>query len=518
MRLFANSHPVYRLFWVLSLLAPLMQADAGHKPPRAALKPVSKASSVLPTSVAIALAQAHVPAEALSVLITPLPAIALQGPQPATSPRLRHHAQDSVNPASVMKLITTYASLSLLGPDFTWRNRVYVDGTVTNGVLQGHLIVRGSGDPKLVLERVQALIEQIQAAGVREVRGDIVLDRSVFDIQAREPGSFDDDALRPYNAAPDGLLVNFKSLIYSFTPDPAAGVVRVAYEPPIAGVNVPASVPLTAGPCNDWRSSLRGQFASPTQVQFAGSFSAQCGLKTWPVAYAAPEQFSARVIQAMWLAAGGSLTGSVREGPTPARARLLTEAPSLPLSDIVADINKFSNNVMAQQLFLTLSSQNNQSARFDASRQRLLQWWHSALPDQPEPVLENGSGLSRHERSSAAALTRLLQLAASGPHAQVFQNSLGLAGVDGTVARLKDRNPTAAAIGQAWLKTGTLRDVISLAGYVQGQSGQRYTLVAIVNHANANAARPALDQLLEWTVRDLPETTLNAQARTQRPK
>jgi D-alanyl-D-alanine carboxypeptidase/D-alanyl-D-alanine-endopeptidase (penicillin-binding protein 4) len=489
------------------MIATLMQSHAAQptQPARKATKTAFNPSPPLPSSVALALTQAHVPLDALSVLIAPLPQTTLPGP-PAQVARLRHHAEASMNPASVMKLITTYAGLSLLGPDFTWRNRVYVDGTVSNGVLQGHLIVRGSGDPKLVLERLQALIAQIQAAGVREVRGDIVLDRSVFDIQPREPGSFDDEALRPYNAAPDGLLVNFKSLIYSFTPDPASGVARIQVEPPIAGVSLPAQVPLVSGPCNDWRSNLRGQFGSATQVQFAGSYIAQCGPQTWPVAYAAPEQFAGRVFQALWLAAGGALTGQVREGLTPASARLLTEAPSLPLSDIVADINKFSNNVMAQQLFLSLSSQNNQPARFDASRQKLLQWWHSTLPDQPAPVLENGSGLSRHERSSAAALTRLLQLAAHGPHAQVFQNSLGLAGVDGTVARLKDRKPQAAAIGQAWLKTGSLRDVISLAGYVQGDSGQRYTLVAIVNHANASASRPALDHLLEWTVHDrLPE-------------
>jgi D-alanyl-D-alanine carboxypeptidase/D-alanyl-D-alanine-endopeptidase (penicillin-binding protein 4) len=492
------------------------QAAQPSQPARKAIKPAFNPSPHLPASVALALARANVPLEALSVVIAPLPQTT-QPMRPPEAPRLHHHAEASVNPASVMKLITTYAGLSLLGPDFTWRNRVYVDGTVNSGVLQGNLIVRGSGDPKLVLERLQALIEQIQAAGVREIRGDIMLDRSVFDIQAREPGSFDDDALRPYNAAPDGLLVNFKSLIYSFTPDVSAGLVRVTSEPPIAGLSVPASVPLAAGPCNDWRSGLRGQFASPTHVQFGGSFSAQCGPKTWPVAYAAPDQFAPRVIQAMWLAAGGSLSGRVRDGVVPARARLLTEAASLPLSDIVADINKFSNNVMAQQLFLSLSSQNNHPARFDASKQKLLQWWQTHLPDQPAPILENGSGLSRHERSSAAALTGLLQLAASGPHAQVFQNSLGLAGIDGTVARLKDRTPNAAAIGQAWLKTGSLRDVISLGGYVQGDSGRRYTLVAIVNHANASAARPALDHLLEWTVHDQlgPET---ASARSLRAK
>jgi D-alanyl-D-alanine carboxypeptidase/D-alanyl-D-alanine-endopeptidase (penicillin-binding protein 4) len=451
--------------------------------------------SGLPAEVIQALRRAQVPVQDLSVVVAPLPDAA----QPTALPaRLSHRADARMNPASVMKLITTYAGLSLLGPDFTWRNRVYIDGPVNNGVLQGNLILRGSGDPKLVLERLQDLMGQIQAQGVREVRGDIVLDRSVFDIQPRAPGSFDAEALRPYNAAPDGLLVNFKSLIYTFTPDEAAGIARITAEPPLAGWMVTPSVPLTAGACSDWRSALHAQFGSASQVQFAGSYPRSCGEKKWPVAYAAPEQFASRVIQALWLGSGGSLTGAVREGATPASARLLSEAHSLPLSDIVADINKFSNNVMAQQLFLSLST----PGRFDASRARVLSWWRDTLPGQAEPFLENGSGLSRDERSSAAALTRLLHVAAAGPHAQVFQNSLGLAGVDGTVARLRDRNANASAIGQAWLKTGSLRDVAALAGYVQGVSGQRYSLVVIVNHVNANAARPALDALLEWTVQD----------------
>ena len=473
------------------------QAKPAHAAPRS--------SSALPTEVVQALRRAQLPEQDISVVVTPLPEASHPKALPA---RLTHRADARMNPASVIKLITTYAGLSLLGPDFTWRNRVYTDGTVNNGVLQGNLILRGSGDPKLVLERLQDLMAQIQAQGVRDVRGDMVLDRSVFDIQPRAPGSFDDEALRPYNAAPDGLLVNFKSLIYTFTPDEATGVARIAVEPPMAGLTVTPSVPLSAGACNDWRSGVRGQFGSASQVLFAGNYPRSCGEKKWPVAYAAPEQFASRVIQAMWLGSGGLLSGTVREGTTPARARLLSEAPSLPLSDIIADINKFSNNVMAQQLFLSLSN----PGRFENSRERVLTWWRTTLPGQAEPVLENGSGLSREERSSAAALTRLLQVAAAGPHAQVFQNSLGLAGVDGTVARLKDRNPNAAAIGQAWLKTGSLRDVAALAGYVQGTSGQRYSLVVIVNHSNANAARPALDKLLEWAVNDgAPRVTSNNQ-------
>jgi D-alanyl-D-alanine carboxypeptidase/D-alanyl-D-alanine-endopeptidase (penicillin-binding protein 4) len=201
----------------------------------------------------------------------------------------------------------------------------------------------------------------------------------------------------------------------------------------------------------------------------------------------------------------------------PAAARLLVEAPSLPLSEVIKDINKFSNNVMAQQLYLTLSSELGSPGRFEASRVRLSQWWRSGFAGQDEPLLDNGSGLSRNERSTAHALTALLQAAHGGPHAQHFVDSLSLAGVDGTAARLKERNPQSPVIGNAWLKTGSLRDVASVAGYVQGQSGQRYTLVAIVHHPNANQARAALDQLLEWTVRDSAQSTAPRSAQGPKP-
>jgi D-alanyl-D-alanine carboxypeptidase/D-alanyl-D-alanine-endopeptidase (penicillin-binding protein 4) len=209
-------------------------------------------------------------------------------------------------------------------------------------------------------------------------------------------------------------------------------------------------------------------------------------------------------MQALWQQAGGQLTGQVRYGSRPASAKLLLEAPSLPLSEVIKDINKFSNNVMAQQLYLTLSSELGAPGRFEASRLRLSQWWRQGFAGQDEPVLDNGSGLSRTERSTAQALTALLQAAHASPHARHFVDSLAIAGVDGTAARLKERSPQSPVIGNAWLKTGSLRDVASVAGYVQGQSGQRYTLVVVLHHPNAHQARAVLDQLLEWTVRDTP--------------
>lgn len=482
--------PFYAFLMACALWAPTAQAE-------------------LPATVRQALRQAQVPPDAIGVQVQALESS-------PTAPRLAHRENEAMNPASVMKLFTTYAGLQLLGPDHLWRTRIYATGPVRDGVLQGSLVIRGSGDPKLVVERAQAMVAEIQALGVRQVRGDIVLDRSVFDVTPRsEP--FDDEPLRPYNATPDGLLLNFKSVIYRFLPDPAGGRATVVSEPPLAGLEVPADVPLKAGPCNDWRSGLRADFGQPLRTVFAGSYPASCGERYWPVAFPAPEEFAPRMLQALWTQAGGQLTGQVRQGSTPAQAKLLLEYPSLPLREIIADINKMSNNVMAQQLFLTLSADMGAPGRFEASRLRLARWWRERFPGQFTPVLDNGSGLSRSERSTAAALGQLLRQAQQGPDADAFVQSLAVAGVDGTVQRFKERMPLSPVIGRAWLKTGSLRDVASVAGYVQGESGRRYSVVAIINHANAHQARPALDQLLDWTARDLSAAESSAPPRRHRP-
>lgn len=457
----------------------------------------------LPKEVMQALARAGVPASSLSVMVQALPTQAVQ-PTETIAPLLKHRQDASVNPASVMKLITTYAALDQLGAGFTWKNRVYIDGTLEGGVLRGNLIVRGSGDPKLVLERIDDLFKQVIARGVRQVQGDILLDRQVFDVPDKNPADFDDEPLRPYNAAPDGLLLNFKSLIFTFAPDETGKRALLRSEPPIAGVAIPMEVAASYGPCGDWRGSLQADFSQADRVTFAGRYPLSCGERVWPVAYVAPRLYAPRVIEAMWRNAGGQLTGAVREEAMPRTARLLVTTDSLPLSDIIADVNKFSNNVMAQQVFLTLSNQLPTAGRtgsFAASQRSIAAWWKSRLPEQTSPVLDNGSGLSRKERASASNINALLQHAAASPQALVFANSLGIAGVDGTVARMRDRNGASAALGQAQLKTGTLKDVAAIAGYANAQNGQRYSLAAIINHPNAGAARPALDALVEWVVK-----------------
>ena len=460
----------------------------------AALILSTPAMAELPARVRQALQQAQVPPEAVAVLVAPADTARLQ-------PSVAHREDEAMNPASVMKLLTTYAGLQLLGPDHVWRTRVYTEGRVQAGVLHGQLVLRGGGDPKLVLERVQALFAEVRAAGVQEVRGDIVLDNSVFEVALRET-PFDDEPLRPYNVAPDGLLMNFGSLIFSFSPEAGSGRARVRAEPPLAGLQLPAEVPLRNGPCQDWRSGLQADFAEPLRPRFAGGYPASCGERQWPMAFADAAQFAPRMVEALWREGGGRLSGQVRWGQVRDDAPLLLTHRSQPLRELIADINKMSNNVMAQQLFLTLSSELGAPGRMAASRLRLLQWWRAQFAGLPEPVVDNGAGLSRVERSSARALGQLLLQARRDVHAQVFLDSLAIAGVDGTVARLSERSPQSPLIGRAWLKTGSLRDVASVAGYVQGRSGRLYLVVGLVNHPNAGKARPALEQLLEWAAQE----------------
>jgi D-alanyl-D-alanine carboxypeptidase/D-alanyl-D-alanine-endopeptidase (penicillin-binding protein 4) len=457
-------------------------------------------ANVLPPAVQQALQRAGVPPEGLAVVVADA--------APPGRVHLVHRGDAPMNPASVMKLVTTVAALDVLGPAYTWRTAVLVDGPVRDGVLAGSLYLRGEGDPKLVTERLWLLLRRVQGLGIRHIGGDIVLDRSAFALPPHDPAAFDGEPLRPYNAAPDALLVNFRTQVWTFVPDAAAGVARVLADPPLAEVTVPGPVPLADGPCGDWRAALQADWSDARRPRFAGRYPLACGERIWPLAHPEPERFAARAVAGMWAQLGGGLDGRVREGTVPAglAPRLVFE--SLPLADVVRDVNKFSNNVMAQQLLLTLATATatqavgpaganahgpTAPATFDAARAVVRDWWRTRIgPDVPPPQIDNGAGLSREARATALALARLLQWVYASPWMPELMASLPVAGVDGTLRR------SAMGRGVAHLKTGSLADVQALAGYVHGADGQRRVLVAIVNHPNARAARPALDALVQW--------------------
>ena len=450
----------------------------------------ARAAEALPPGVATALDRSKLPRDAFVAMVQEVGA-------GAVAPRLTWRSEQPVNPASLMKLLTSYAALETLGQAWSWTTPVWLQGPLRDGVLDGNLVIKGSGDPKLVVERVWLLLRRVQQLGVREIRGDIVLDRSAFAVPEQNPADFDGDGLRPYNVGADALMVNYKAIVFTFTPDPARGVATIAPDVPLAGLRMDAVVPLSDGPCDDWHSALRADFTDPARHTFAGSYAAACGERTWPVAYADPKSYNARAIAGMWREIGGRLVGTVRDGIAP-NDRPSFEVSSPTLAEVVRDMNKYSNNVMAQQLFLTLAFVQRGSGTPDIARELIRQWAAERFGAAATAglVIDNGSGLTRDGRLSARLLTRLLVTAWSSPVMPELMSSLPVSGLDGTLKR------TRATLGRAHLKTGSLRDVAGIAGYVLANSGRRYAVVAIANHPNANAARTAFDALLQWIAAD----------------
>lgn len=444
----------------------------------------------IPASVRAALTQARVPLGAVSILVEP----AESGP-----PVLVHQISVAMNPASVMKLVTTYAGLDLLGPAYRFRTDVLYTGELANGVLAGDLILRGGGDPKLTYERLWQLAHQLRSRGVREIRGDVILDRGYFATPPEDPGAFDNQPRRAYNVAPDALLVNFQAVDFTFAPQPQG--VRVTAEPDLPNVGVVSRIKLTAEPCTWWRRDIRYEIDTKglmATVAFSGSMAADCGERSWPLAVLEGARFTEATWRWVWGEAGGVLRGKVRDAAAPPEAKLLYRHESEPLANLVRDMNKYSNNVMARHVFLALSAERGGTGRADESARIVREWMRERGIVAPELVLENGSGLSRRERISTATLAALLRSAWASPVMPELVASLPVLSVDGT---FKSRHAGAAG-GHAHLKGGTLDDAQAMAGYVLDRRGRRWIVVMLVNHANAPAAQPALDALAEWVYRE----------------
>ena len=445
--------------------------------------PTSAISAELPAPVTTALKEAGIPLQSVGVVV--------QGVDSAT-PLIRHNAVQPMNPASAMKLVTTYAALELLGPAYTWKTEALADSAPINGQLNGDLYLRGSGDPRLALEHFWQLLRQLRTRGVERINGDLILDRSAFALPPHDPAEFDNEPLRPYNAGPDALLVNLDSLRLTLSPNADRKTVDVIAETPDDELRIDNRITLTQDACGDWRERIKPSVVGEA-IEITGSFSTQCGekplnLSPWPA-----DRQVERLFRALWRELGGTLAGTVREGQTPPSAIGIATQESPALAEIVRDINKYSNNVMARQVFLTLAAE--RPATPDGARQRIKGWLAEKGMPMPEAVLDNGSGLSRNERISTESLSRLLLTAWKSPVMPELMSSLPLAGVDGT---LKKRLGNGAATGRAHLKTGYLDNVRAIAGYVLDRNDQRWVVVFLINDAKSRQGKPAMDALLRW--------------------
>jgi D-alanyl-D-alanine carboxypeptidase/D-alanyl-D-alanine-endopeptidase (penicillin-binding protein 4) len=474
--------------------------------------------TTLPQAVTRSLERNQIPKDAVSISVIE---IETTRPGKNTSKNiLGWRATEAMNPASTMKLLTTLAGLDILGPQYRWRTNIYTDGVIRQGVLKGNLYLQGTGDPKLIPEELAKLMKSLQALGIQKIDGNLFFDRSAYAPSVMEHNTIDGEALRAYNVPPDPLLYAFRTLSFQLGKSRTADFIDISYTPKLSQLKIDNQMQLVDQPCDSWKNNIRFNLDSegisktnqPLVAQFSGAFPSTCNGVNYNVVALDADTFLTQGFTAAWQLSGGTWVKVPigKSGVTPLAARLLLQFEGISLADDVLDINKYSNNVMARQLLLTLALEKIGKPATTANGEIVIQSWlkQNSL-DFPGLVIENGSGLSRNEAISAEQMNQLLFTARNLPVGEIFYNSLPIAGTDGT---MKNRLMTQLRKflhlkkkPEVRIKTGSLADVRTISGYVLSKSGKLYAVSSFINHPNAGRGLEAHDQLLAWLLEDGPE-------------
>lgn len=447
-----------------------------------------QAFAELPPVVLSALQSAGIPESDVAVYVQPVA---------EETAILSHNAGVSMNPASVMKLVTTNAALDLLSPTFRWKTEVYTTGNVVNGTLSGDLIIKGYGDPSFKSQDFWRLLMRLQQVGIKKITGNLIIDKDYFDKDVATEEVFDSEIWRAYNAPPSTFLVNGRNTSFRFSV--VENVLTLDQEFDLPEIEIINNMKLVETGCTAWRNPMRYQVkvnGNRAVVTFSGTFSPSCGEKYLELSVFDDEKYAFFTFKKLWRQLGGQFNGALKVSETPDAAVKVLEQTSDPLGYVVRDINKWSNNLMARQLLLTIGAEQvGAPATTGKGEAAIKDWLFNKGLLFNELVVHNGSGLSREARITAEHLGQMLVSAYRGPTMPEFMASMPILSKDGTVmGRLKNGQSN----GRVHLKTGSLNGVSAIAGYVLDENQHRHALVMLVNHAKAGESKAAQDALIEW--------------------
>lgn len=447
-------------------------------------------------------------------------------------PILAVNADKRISPASTAKLVTTLVALDRLGINFRWKTDFYADRLPDNQGKIQTLWIRGGGDPTLVVEDFALEIHRLMGHGVRHIEGNIVVDRSHFSLPKGDPAAFDGRASRPYNLLPDPAIINYRNLSFEMTPVPGKDYARIVTLPVMAGVTVPQTIALKKkGGCGNWKEAIGYRMETlkngEKRVRFNGALPRACGPRNFNVIAFDENEYIERLFRTLWEKEGGTWNGKVISGTVPQTGVTLSQQRLSPsLADTVRLVNKWSNNLIARHIFLSLgnvviaeeerqerdkqstsdskkeNSDNGvlsgslpyrRSLMLEDARQVITEWMQDNGIDPTVTYIDNGSGLSRETKTTAKAMAQLLAAGWKSPAMSDFMASLPVSGVDGTMARRK------VAVRYGHFKTGFLSDVRSVGGYVLARNGRRYAVFASVHGTkNMPGGTVFLDNVIQW--------------------
>lgn len=390
-------------------------------------------------------------------------------------PVFGYHADDRVHPASNTKLLTTAAALSRLGPAYTFATDLAAP-SITGGVVPTLYLI-GRGDPSFLTESLWKLVDEARLNGLTEVAGDLVIDESFFTGDHTPPG-FDAQTTDEAFRAPSGAAsLNFNQLVLHIAPGAKAGepvVVRVAPDSGYAKIENTARTRAKGKPRLNVIVEPDGE---RVVARISGSLTLDGGPFITRRRIVNPAIFLGMAARKLLADAKIPVRGRVLVGKAPTGTVLLARTESRPLGALVGDVNKFSNNFMAEQLFRTLGATRRGRGDWDAGRTEVLDFARADL-GRDGMRLANGSGLFGDTSMSARDLVRVLvYMKTRRPFLPEFEASLAIGGVDGTMAR----RARAALPYALRVKTGTLDGVVALSGYTLFADGSPAAFSILMN-------------------------------------
>ncbi|CAA6821971.1 MAG: D-alanyl-D-alanine carboxypeptidase (EC [uncultured Sulfurovum sp.] len=408
------------------------------------------------------------------------------------------------SPASVIKLLTTYSALLKLGFDYRWETKFLYTGSLKNGVLNGDLYVKASGDPTLRTENIFDISSQVRAAGIRKIKGNIIIDRTLFQVASKNNSGFDKNVHSPYNAMPDAIMFNKRKSTICVTPRSKRA--SISKDVPDQSYKVVNKLKMVNGSCKGGRAwpkvSIKTNASERSTVFLTGKLSKRCGERKICKVVSMPHRAFYYAFKNGLENQGVKVLGTLKLKKVPKKAKYIFSHYSDSLESVISTIAKKSDNVMARQVMLTMGAVSFQGASTPYKSRKAIENTLNKyyILEKGTTHIANGSGLSRTSKLTAKSLANLLDHGYKN-YGHRWMNTLAIAGIDGTIKR---RFSNSVVYGRAWMKTGTIKRVKNIAGYVEGASGEQYVVVVLVNdqYSRKYGAKLA-NSVIEWVATSL---------------
>ncbi|MFP4597280.1 MAG: D-alanyl-D-alanine carboxypeptidase/D-alanyl-D-alanine-endopeptidase [Persicimonas sp.] len=409
-------------------------------------------------------------------------------------------ADEPMNPASNVKLITSAAALDTFGPQHSFGTRLMAEGVDDAGTVEGSLYVEGGGEAFLLFEDFLDWAGQLRQKGVTAIEGDIVIDDTAFDGDYLPPGFEQKDEDASYRPPIGAVSVNFNAVSAVVEPgDKPGAAANCRLVPPNKHVEIVNKAKTAPG--RRRHIQLRSEpTESGTRLVIEGRIGQQASAFRGRKRIDNPPEFAGAVLASALEMVGIEFDGEVKVGSTPDDAEKLVSHSSQPLSYVVLAMNKWSNNFMAEQVLRNLGvGDDDEASTWDASREAAMEFLEKAGVDTEKLTIHNGSGLYDGNLVSPRQFVQLLRYMNDHPSAPEYLSSLAIAGTDGTLKRRLKDAPTA---GNVRAKTGTLNEVSAVSGYARTESGRMVAFSVLVNDPPRRAwhYRPVQDRIVEAIV------------------